>query len=658
MLPRPLPTFASGRKGRCAALFFGFIALAGGARADWRPLGPFGGGAEVVRTLPGAKDHLIAATRTGLLFRSNNGGASWSNLPFPAETAGVLHALEVDPRSGTVWYAGVEGNTRQQSGVYKTTDGGVTWTQLESTKGLPIWSLAFSPSNPDVMAAGAAEGIYLTRDAGATWKLISPEGDPELRPVVSLAFDPVSDRTLYAGTTHLPWRTTDGGATWQSIHTGMIDDSDVFSIAVDPHQPQRVLASACSGAYASHDAAGHWKRLETPAGAFRTYFIAMDPRHLDTVFAGTSSGLLKSLNDGATWRKVSDHAVKSIAFDRFSPARIFFASVDAGLLLSTDGGDTLRESNVGFTNGTFTSLAGAGSTLYVTGLEEVYRTENLALRWEPADSQAPATRGAAPRAATAPEPAGRQMLVVSTIASAPKTVLGAGYHGLFESRDAGRTWQPRKGLPDGVRVRALLPAAGGVVLAGTDHGLFRGDASGMWDRVSATAIDSVLASGPRKIAAVGAGAALVSEDEGLTWRQCASPGEGIAWYGFALSPAGQGAENVALAATSLGLYRSQDGCQSWSPVTRGLEQATTEAVLFHPTRPREAYVAQAGKIFRSMDAGASWWPLVEDGDTSLWPSSLLILPSAPDRLFALVPGRGVFSTTAAPPAAVTQNTLY
>jgi len=127
------------------------------------------------------------------------------------------------------------------------------------------------------MAAGADSGVYLTRDGGTSWKLISPPGDPELRPVVSLAFDPGDSKIIYAGTTHLPWRTSDGGATWQSIHTGMIDDSDVFSIQVDPHRPERVLASACSGAYASSDAAHHWKRFNTPTGAFERISLRSIP---------------------------------------------------------------------------------------------------------------------------------------------------------------------------------------------------------------------------------------------------------------------------------------------------------------------------------------------------------------------------------------------
>ena len=61
---------------------------------------------------------------------------------------------------------------------------------------------------------------------------------------------------IYAGTWHLPWKTTDGGATWTSIKQGIIEDSDVFSILVDPKQPKVVYLSACSGIYKSEDGGG------------------------------------------------------------------------------------------------------------------------------------------------------------------------------------------------------------------------------------------------------------------------------------------------------------------------------------------------------------------------------------------------------------------
>ena len=74
---------------------------------------------------------------------------------------------------------------------------------------------------------------------------------------------------IYAGTSHLPWKTSDNGKTWESIHSGMIDDSDVFSIYIDPRSPKQVFASACSGIYQSPNGGEMWRKMmgipNTPA---------------------------------------------------------------------------------------------------------------------------------------------------------------------------------------------------------------------------------------------------------------------------------------------------------------------------------------------------------------------------------------------------------
>src|SRR5271169_153204 len=120
------------------------------AFAGWRATGPFGGDAELVRVVPKSRGFVIAGAHNGLLFTSSNGGASWSNIPFPGQLTGTLHALEVDPRSAGTWYAGMEGDHAWTSGVYKTTDGGRTWKLLAGSKGKAVWSLALFPANPDV----------------------------------------------------------------------------------------------------------------------------------------------------------------------------------------------------------------------------------------------------------------------------------------------------------------------------------------------------------------------------------------------------------------------------------------------------------------------------------------------------------------------------
>jgi len=82
-------------------------------------------------------------------------------------------------------------------------------------------------------------------------------------------------------------------------------------------------------------------------------------------------------------------------------------------------------------------------------------------------------------------------------------------------------------------------------------------------------------------------------------------------------------------------------------VRNGLRAETAGLVMFHPTRPGEAFVSQGGTVFVSGNAGLSWAPLDEESTGNSGPSSLFVLPAVPDRLFALFPRRGVFSTTIA-----------
>jgi photosystem II stability/assembly factor-like uncharacterized protein len=598
------------------------------AYADWRPTGPFGGDAELVRAVPKSRGFVIAGAHNGLLFSSTNGGASWSNLPFDGQLTGVLHALEVDPRSTGTWYAGMEGDHPWTSGVYKTVDAGQSWKLLPGTQGKAVWALALWPTNPDVIAAGTGDGVYRSLNGGESWAQISEPDNSEFRPVVSLAFHPSDRDIIYAGTTHLPWRTTDGGKSWESIHTGMIDDSDVFSIQVDAHQPASVYASACSGLYQSSDSAGHWNKLPTPKGAFRTWFVALDPRHSNIVFAGTTEGLLRSEDGGKIWRVVSTEAVRSIAFDPFVPERVFFASTTNGMMVSTDGGRTLRDSNFGFSNRSFTALAGAHGVLYLNSVFEgsggVYRTENFGLRWQRAGG----------------EPAGQEIRLMTAAPDQPGTLFAAGYHGLLQSKDFGKTWT-EKAIPSGAeQLSSLLALPHNTLLAATAQGLYRSVEGAGWQMAGGVpgGVSSLELSGKQTIAAVSGRGAFASTDAGVTWRTCGEPAPATVWYGLAFDA---GKTHTALAATSAGLFRSTDDCGTWTRSGGDLAAATVSTVLFHPTRAGEAFVSQDGRIFRSIDEGQHWLPLDDDTGSKVWPVALVVLPELPDRLYALFPRRGV-----------------
>jgi photosystem II stability/assembly factor-like uncharacterized protein len=627
-----------------------FTAIA--AHAQWHAIGPFGGSAELVRADPSRPGTVLAATRDGLLYRSTDRAASWTHLAFPAELSGTLHVLEIDPHRSGVWYVGIESDITWNSGLYRTTDAGATWSLLPGLKGKAIWSLAIWGVDAQVLAAGAADGVFLSRDGGETWRRISPEENEELRPVVALTFDPFHSDTLYAGTTHLPWRTMDGGATWQSIHDGMLDDSDVFSISVNPTRPPIVYASACSGAYRSNTAGRQWIKLATPTGAFRTYLVTLDPRHTDTVFAATSVGLLKSTNAGAAFHKVSDANVKSIAFDPSRPGWVYVASTTAGLMVSTDGGETLHESNRGFSNRTVTGMSGAGGMLYVStaydnGAGGLYVSSDHGEHLTPAGSAGITGH--------------QNLLQTAAMPGHPQTVIAAAFQGLWKSADAGRTWTELAAPGDGsINALAAVPGKPDALLAGTKAGLFLSlDEGATWKPAMPQAGRvRLLQASAGGVAAVTDSDAFTSFDGGKTWTACGTPAQGIQWYGVALQnrpalqngTAGQNGPDgqTVLAGTSHGLFRSSDGCRTWNLVTaRGLDAGTITAVTANPVQPAEFFAVQAGRVWRSIDSGLEWQALKDVGQDGSYPAALLVLPEVPDRLFAWVPRRGVLSTALA-----------
>ncbi|HWR54753.1 MAG TPA: hypothetical protein VN428_26835, partial [Bryobacteraceae bacterium] len=467
-----------------------------------------------------------------------------------------------------------------------------------------------------------------------------PESNRELRPVVSLAFHPRDGNVIYAGTTHLPWRTRDGGKTWQSIHSGMLDDSDVFSIAVEAASPTNVYSSACSGAYRSVDGGSTWKRMPTPRGAFRTYLVSPDPTRSGVVFAATSAGLLRSANRGATWQRVSQHAVHSIAYDPVNPDKIYFASVTGGLLVSRDGGNTLLESNIGFSNRNFAGITGSGDVLYASSVYEpgsggIFRTDDGGGTWRRMAS-----------------PAGENILVLAAAPDDPDCVWVAGYRSLFQSTDGAKTWV-KQTLPAGIQaITALAALSRKSLLIGTAGGLFSRTGSS-WKAVELPggrgAVELLQTSGNGALAAVTAGGVFRSENGGTSWTACGQPPAKVAWYGLALDSGSKGA----LAATSQGMLRSTDRCASWSPARGGLNVATISAVVSHPKRAGEALAAQFGTIFYTTDGGLSWRALGNRGRNGAYPSALFVLPGAPQRLFALFPRRGILSISIEPQNSIT-----
>jgi len=255
--------------------------------------------------------------------------------------------------------------------------------------------------------------------------------------------------------------------------------------------------------------------------------------------------------------------------------------------VSNDGGNTLRESNYGFTNRNFTTLTGAGANLYSSSVYEpvsggVYRSDNLGLRWN--------HQG---------EPPAEPLLLMAAAPDNPKILFGAGYRALLESQDAGKTWAPYKNQPPGTKITAILPVSATTLFVGTDRGLFRSGEGAAWTSLAPARVDSISRSGGKILLALTGAGALHSADAGETWTRQKSGTEATLYHvdfrnekqGWAVGERGT-------------ILRTEDGGNSWTKV-ESPARATLLSVQF--VNEDEGWIAgRSGVILRSSNRGQTW----------------------------------------------------
>ena len=331
------------------AMSTSIFALGSGAQT-WRQVGPPGGTVISLAADPSDITKLYLGTADGHVFTSGDEGGHWQLLSrIGSAQDDVVTHIVVDRSNTKRLYASTWSLYSGGGGVYRSDDSGRTWN-IVGLAHETVRALAQSPNNPKRWLAGSLTGVYRSEDEGASWVRITPEHHDDLRNFDSVAFDPKNDEVIYAGTYHLPWKTSNGGKDWFPIVKGMIDDSDVMSIIVDTGNSDNVHATACSGIYHSTNGGTQWVKYQGIPNVFRrTQLIRMDPSNPDILYAGTTSGLWKTVND-KDFKRVTPVTwiVNALIIDPKNPQKLIIGTEREGVQISNDGGSTFTAANNGF----------------------------------------------------------------------------------------------------------------------------------------------------------------------------------------------------------------------------------------------------------------------------------------------------------------------
>jgi photosystem II stability/assembly factor-like uncharacterized protein len=531
--------------------------------SSWVPVGPDGGDARSFAADPSNVKHIYLGTTNSWIYESEDGGASWHRLAKLAKTDDLtLDNIVVDSSDPKTILVGAWVLDHPDGGLFVSHDAGKTWTEVEGMKGQSIRALSQAPSDPKLFVVGTLRGVYRSEDSGVHWNQISPVGSMDIHEIESIAIDPKDPRTIYAGTWHLPWKTTDGGANWHNIKQGLIDDSDVFSIIIDPTVPSVVYTSACSGIYRSDSGGELYRKIQgIPSTARRTRVLMLDPTNRNTVYAGTTEGLYKTLDGGTTWKRMTgpDVIVNDVFVDPKNAQHVLLATDRSGVLESEDAAASFKASNTGYSQ--------------------------------------------------------RQVSTILVDSKTPQTVLAGvvndkAYGGVFVSHDNGATWTQQSNGLQGKDVFELAESADGVILAGTNGGIYRWTGS-VWQPSG-----KIVKAQKKTSYVVRKGKRVKQETTVMV------PGGEIDVKVHDLDASG----DIWYAASNAGVFSSKDHGATWigGPVLGKSEYRSVASL------GSTVIAAQRSALAGSEDGGATWKPLsmpdkltwlqslTVAGDNSLW----------------------------------------
>lgn len=339
----------------------------------WRSIGPanMGGRVADVEGVPGEANIVYVATGAGGIFKTTNGGTTWTPI-FDRQNTISVGDIALEPGNpDVIWVGTGESNVRNSvsfgDGVYKSTDGGKTWKNLGLQNTNTISKIVINPRNPDIVyvaavghAWGANEerGVFMTIDGGKTWtKTLYID---QFHGASDLVIDEQNPNILYAGMWRFerkPWtftsgseqggvfRSIDGGRTWNKIDKGLPKLIGRIGLAVSRSNPNIVYAmleSKEGTLYRSDDKGETFRQVNKNQNIVERGFyytrVRVDPTNEDKVYA-VASPLFVSLDGGRNFQRISPTThidYHALWIDPLNPKRMWQGQ-DGGVAVTMDG---------------------------------------------------------------------------------------------------------------------------------------------------------------------------------------------------------------------------------------------------------------------------------------------------------------------------------
>jgi photosystem II stability/assembly factor-like uncharacterized protein len=270
---------------------------------------------------------------------SSDGGASWEYVSLPGNGL----QLKSDPHnSGRVMAAGYLYTTFTQAAAFISTDFGEHWSmQLLAPDTNYAYSLDFDPVNPGVVYIGCYKGmVYRTTDGGATWTLRNG-GLPYETALSGISVNPGNPEIVIAAAADGIYRTTDGGANW--TRTGSI--ARAYSLEFSPAQANLgylVGYDSTTRLFVSTDTGATWTIQQSNLSLGKATTMLADPAFGDGIFLNGGMGVLHSTDQGASWAFRNDGLriarISTISVSPGDRRRVYVEVTDNGVFRSSDGG--------------------------------------------------------------------------------------------------------------------------------------------------------------------------------------------------------------------------------------------------------------------------------------------------------------------------------